>query len=135
PHVWSDWMKQALIAADRVVVVATPEIGAVRNAATLMSEIQGLRPNDKRPHLVLNQTGLPGRQEIGPHDIDRVLKIQPAGSIPFDAKLVSKACGTGKMLREAGPRRPMTKAIATLAKMLSERSAPQQPKRKRGWFG
>lgn len=135
PHVWNDWVKQALVAADRVMVVSTPEIGALRNAATLMGEIQGLRPNDKRSLLVLNQFGQPGRQEIAPRDVEKVLKIQPEVSIPYDAKLLSRATGSGKMLREIAPRRPMTKAIGTLAKHLTERPAPNQIKRKRGWLG
>lgn len=137
PHGWSEWMRRALQASDRVMVVSTPEIGALRNAATMMSQLAGMRPNDRAPALVLNQAGMPGRQEISPHDIDRILKIKPTATIPFDAKLVSKAASQGKMLGDVGPRRPINRAIKSLAQSLVERSVPnaKAPPRKRRLFG
>src|SRR5690606_1525908 len=32
PHLWSGWMRKTLLAADEVVVVATPDLASLRNA-------------------------------------------------------------------------------------------------------
>ena len=60
PHLWSTWMRQTLISADEVVVVATPDLASLRNAKNMVDLIKQGRPNDAPPRLVLNQVGMPG---------------------------------------------------------------------------
>lgn len=137
PHGWTPWMQKALITSDRVMVVSTPEICALRNAATMMVQLKSMRPNDKPPSLVLNQSGMPGRQEIEPRDVEAVLEMKPEATIPFDAKAISHAAGAGKMLRETGSRRPIRRKIESLATSLVQRNVPikDKPTRKRRLFG
>ncbi len=137
PHGWTPWMQKALTASDRVMVVSTPEIGALRKASSIMLQLKGMRPNDKAPSLVLNQTGMPGRQEIAPRDVESVLELKPELAIPFDPKAISRAAGAGKMLREISGRRPIRRKIEALATSLVQRPSVinEAPKRKRGLFG
>lgn len=134
PHTWNAWMQRALVSADRVLVVSTPELSAVRNAATMMNELKGIRPNDAPPMLVLNQTGLPGRSEISAHDIRKILEISPTVELPYDGKALGRASSGGKMLRDVGPRRPIARKIRGLAEILTKRAVPQNAKKKRGLF-
>lgn len=118
PHGWTDWVRRCVVAADRVVVVATPELGCLRNATSLMNELKSMRPNDQAPYLLLNQVGMPRRQEITNKDIEQVLKIKPMASVPFDAKIFSQTAAAGKMVAEFGRKKPVAKAIGQIAQML-----------------
>ena len=118
PHCWTEWVERALTGADTVTVVATPELGSLRNATTLMTQLKSLRPNDKPSSLVLNQVGMPRRQEIGAKEIASVLKIEPIAAIPHDPRVFSKAASQGKMVSELGRRKPVAQAFATLAQTI-----------------
>jgi pilus assembly protein CpaE len=128
PHGWTDWVRRSVVAADRVVVVATPELGCLRNATAMMNELKSMRPNDKPPHLVLNQVGMPRRQEITTTDIEQVLKIQPMASVPFDAKIFSQTAAAGKMVAELGRKKPVAKAYGQIAQILKppKRATPKR---------
>lgn len=119
PHLWSGWVERALSAADEVVVVSTPELGSLRNAMALVERAGGLRPNDPAPKLVLNQVGVPRRQEITAKDIAAILKVEPALSVPFDSKCFSLAAARGKAVAEVARRGPVARCYAGLAEMLS----------------
>jgi N-acetylmuramoyl-L-alanine amidase len=54
PHLWSGWMRRTLIAADEVVIVATPDLASLRNAKNMIDLIRQGRPNDAPPRLVLD---------------------------------------------------------------------------------
>ena len=125
PHVWSGWVERALSAADEVVLVATPELCSLRNAMALVERATALRPNDPAPRLVLNQVGMPRRQEIGAKDVAAILKVQPALSVPFDSKSFSLATARGKTVAEVARRGPVARAYATLAELVSPASAKQ----------
>ena len=64
PHAWSPWVRQTLLAADEIVIVATPDLASLRNAKTFADLLKQNRPNDAPPKLVLNQVGVPKRPEI-----------------------------------------------------------------------
>lgn len=135
PHLWAAWVERAVIAADDVVIVSTPELGSLRNAVAMIARIKALRPNDPAPHLVLNQVGVPRRQEITPRDINQVLEIQPAVSIPFDARAFSQAAARGKMVTEVSPRRPLARAYAALAALIDpDQGSGRRARPRRRWF-
>ena len=64
PHGWTPWIKAALLAADDVVIVATPDLTSLRNAKNIIELVKNARPNDTPPRLVINQVGMPKRPEI-----------------------------------------------------------------------
>ena len=135
PHLWAAWVERAVIASDDVVIVSTPELGSLRNAVAMIARIKALRPNDPAPHLVLNQVGVPRRQEITTRDITQVLEIQPAVSIPFDARAFSQAAARGKMVSEVSPRRPLARAYAALAALVDpDEGAGRDRRQRRRWF-
>jgi hypothetical protein len=71
PHVWSEWTRSVLAAADEVVICAVPDLANLRNTKNMLDALKKLRPNDHAPHLMLNQVGMPKRPEIAPNDFFR----------------------------------------------------------------
>ncbi len=124
PHLWSGWMRKTLIAADEVVVVATPDLASLRNAKNMIDLIRTGRPNDAPPRLVLNQVGVPGRPEIPAKDFGAALGVHPSLIIPFDAKLFGVAANNGQMILDAGAKSKAAEAFQTLAQIVSRRELP-----------
>ena len=132
PHLWSGWMRRALIAADEVVVVATPDLASLRNAKNMIDLIRQGRPNDAPPRLVLNQVGMPGRPEIPAKDFGAALGVHPSLSIPFDAKVFGAAANNGQMIVDAAARTKAAEAFETLAQIVSRRELPAASARAAG---
>lgn len=124
PHLWSGWMRRALISADEVVVVATPDLASLRNAKNMIDLIKQGRPNDAPPRLVLNQVGVPGRPEIPAKDFGAALGVHPSLCIPFDAKVFGVAANNGQMVLDSAGKTKAAEAFETLAQIVSRRELP-----------
>ena len=124
PHLWSGWMRRTLIAADEVVIVATPDLASLRNAKNMIDLIRQGRPNDAPPRLVLNQVGVPGRPEIPAKDFGVALGVHPSLIIPFEPKVFGAAANNGQMILDAGGKSKSAEAFQTLAQIVSRRELP-----------
>lgn len=127
PHSWSRWMRQTLITADEVVVVAAPDLASLRNAKNIIDLVRQARPNDAPPRLVLNQVGLPGRPEIPLKEFSAALGVHPSMIIPFDAKAFGEAANNGQMVLEAGPKSKAAESFLALAQIVSQREIAALP--------
>jgi len=134
PHLWSNWMRRTLLAADDVVLVATPELASLRNAKNLVDLMRLGRPNDGPPKLVLNQVGVQGRPEIPVKDFGEALGLVPALCLPFDAKLFGQAANNGQMLEEVNSKTRVVDGINHLAQLIGRREAVA-PKAKASLLG
>jgi len=123
PHGWTPWIKNCLIAADEIVVVATPDLASLRNAKNMIELVRHARPNDKPPRLVINQAGIPKRPEIPAKDFAETMGVEPAAILPFDAALFGQAGNNGQMLLEVQSKAPVSESIRRLAKLLTGREA------------
>ncbi|MBD7942399.1 AAA family ATPase [Brevundimonas guildfordensis] len=132
PHLWSGWMRQALISADEVVVVATPDLASLRNAKNMIDLIKQGRPNDAPPRLVLNQVGVPGRPEIPVKDFGAALGVHPSLTIPFDAKVFGTAANNGQMIIDSAAKTRPAEAFETLAQIVTHRELPAAGSQSRG---
>ena len=121
PHIWGPWVKNCLIAADEIVVVATPDLASLRNAKNIIELVRHARPNDKPPRLVINQAGMPKRPEIPAKDFAETMGLEPAAVLPFDAALFGQAGNNGQMLLEVQPKAPVSESIRRLARTLTGR--------------
>ncbi len=124
PHLWSAWMRRTLLAADDVVVTATPDLASLRNAKNLLDLVKKARPNDSPPFLILNQVGVPGRPEIPVKDFAKALGFEPAMVLPFDAKLFGQAANNGQMVQDVNPKAKVSEGVVQFAQLLSRREAP-----------
>jgi pilus assembly protein CpaE len=122
PHGWQPWIKAALLAADDIVIVATPDLTSLRNAKNLIELVKSARPNDVPPRLVLNQVGTPKRPEIPAKDFAETMGLDPAAIISFDPALFGQAANNGQMVIELAPKSPVCEAFRRLCRNLTGRT-------------
>ncbi len=133
PHGWAPWTMEALAAADRVVLVATPDLPSLRNARTLTGALAGLRPNDEPPLLVLNR--VVAKPLVPPEEFAKVLDCEVAARIPVEAAAAGAEM-SGTLLADAVPRSEAVLAIMRLAEGLSSDGArPRAPRPRSSWLG
>ncbi|HCL64910.1 MAG TPA: CtpF protein [Rhizobium sp.] len=129
PHVWSDWTRTVLCEVDEVVITCAPDLANLRNAKNMLDALKKLRPNDKAPHFVLNQVGMPKRPEIAPGDFFEPLEIEPIAIIPFDAQLFGTAANSGRMISETDAKSPTAETFSQIAHLVTGRATVKKPKK------
>ena len=129
PHIWSAWVRRALISADEVVIVAAPELASLRNAKNLIDLTRASRPNDSGARLVLNQVGVPKRPEIDAAEFAKALGVEVLTSIPFDAQLFGTAANNGQMIAEVQSGGKINEAFVHIASTVTGRGEAKRSKR------
>jgi pilus assembly protein CpaE len=129
PHIWSAWVRRAMISADEVVIVAAPELASLRNAKNLIDLARASRPNDAGARLVLNQVGVPKRPEIDAAEFAKALGVEVLTSIPFDAQLFGTAANNGQMIAEVQAGGKIAEAFVQIASSLTGRGEAKRSKR------
>ena len=127
PHGWQPWIKAALLAADEVVIVATPDLTSLRNAKNIIDLVKGARPNDAPPRLVINQVGVPKRPEIPSKDFAETMGLEPSAIIPFDPAIFGQAANNGQMVMEVMPKAPVTESLRQLCRAITGRATQGVP--------
>jgi pilus assembly protein CpaE len=122
PHGWQPWIKSSLLAADEVVIVATPDLTSLRNAKNIIDLVKSARPNDTPPRLVINQVGMPKRPEIPAKDFAETMGLGPAAIIPFEPALFGQAANNGQMVIELAPKSPVSEALRQLCRAITGRT-------------
>ena len=128
PHQWTEWTRAVLAAADEVVICAAPDLANLRNTKNLIDALRKLRPNDKTPHLILNQVGMPKRPEINPAEFCAPLETDPIAIIPFDISLFGNAANSGRMISETDPKSPIAETFAQISHIVTGRIAMKKAK-------
>ena len=93
-----------------------------------------LRPNDKVPHLILNQVGMPKRPEIGVAEFCEPLEVDPIAIIPFDIGLFGSAANSGRMISEVDAKSPIAETFSQISHIVTGRIAVKKS-RKGGLMG
>jgi pilus assembly protein CpaE len=128
PHQWSGWTRQALISADDILVVASPDLANLRNTKNLIDLLKASRPNDRAPIYCLNQVGVPKRPEIKAAEFSKAIETEPAAIIPFEPQLFGLAANNGQMIEEIAANHKTAEIFLGLAQRLTGRT---QAKRSR----
>ncbi|MFT3673619.1 AAA family ATPase [Aestuariivirga sp.] len=119
PNMWAPWIKYTLLNSDEIIITATPELPALRNAKNLVDMLKAARPNDKPPRLILNQVGVPKRPEIPVNDFAKAIGIQPSAVIPHDPQSFGMAQGNGQMVFEVAPKSKSAEVLGDFARNLA----------------
>lgn len=119
PHLWAPWVKQAILGADEIVLVSSPDIASLRNTDNIAKLIKNERSAD--PVVVLSMTGVPKRPEVPLKEFAEALGIAPACSLPFEPNIFGAAALTGQMLGEIAPRSKTAALLDQLAQSLTGR--------------
>ncbi|MDP2325221.1 MAG: CtpF protein, partial [Gammaproteobacteria bacterium] len=124
--------KKTLLAADEIVITASPDLVGLRNAKNLLAILQKARPNDAPPRLVLNQVGVPKRSEIKPAQFAKALDMEPTACIAFEPTTFSAAANQGRMIVDVAARSPAARHFAHIAEKVSGRTTDRD--RRAGGF-
>lgn len=131
PHGWNAWTRQTLMAADEIVVTATPDLASLRNAKNIFDVFAAARPNDAKPRVILNQVGVVKRPEIPVKDFGEALGAEPILVLPFDPQLFGTAANNGQMLAQLNPQSRAAQGFLHVARMLTGRESAPEAKGKR----
>ncbi len=131
PHAWTPWARNTLLAADEIVLVATPDLASLRNTKNMLDVIRARRPNDTPPKLVINQAGMPKRPEIPIKEFAAAVDLQPALVLPFDPQLYGTAANNGQMIPEVQPASASAEGIRKLAGLITKRTVSHVSKKGR----
>jgi pilus assembly protein CpaE len=121
PHLWAPWVKHVLVAADEIIVTATPDLASLRNGKNIYDLLNQSRPNDRPLRVVLNQVGIPRKPEIPVKDFAEAMGADPALVIPFDPQLFATAGNNGQMVGELNAQSRAAQAFRQLAQQLTGR--------------
>ena len=121
PHVWAPWTKRVLLAADEIVITATPDLASLRNAKSMLDLTRHARPNDNPAHIVLNQVGIPKRPEIPVKDFAEAVGAEPTLVLPFNPGLFGTAANNGQMIEELEAKGKTAEGLRFLARQLCGR--------------
>jgi pilus assembly protein CpaE len=122
PHQWTGWSKQALVAADEILIVAEPDLANLRNAKNLYDFLKASRPNDHLPRYCLNKVGVPKRPEIKAADFAKALEEEPVAIIPFEPQTFGAAANNGQMIAEISSSHRAAETFRRLAYQLVGRN-------------
>lgn len=126
PHGWNGWIKNSLVSADDVVLVAEPDLANLRNAKNVVDTLRQLRPNDRPPYLVMNRVNIPKRPEIKPAEFASALNLDVLVSIPFEPHLFGTAANNGQMISELEPKSPVSGMFNDVANAVTGRTDPKK---------
>ncbi|MEO1310613.1 MAG: AAA family ATPase [Pseudomonadota bacterium] len=113
PHAWTSWKRRLLIAADTIVVCATPDLASFRNTKNIIEQLKPLRPNDQDPVLVINQSDVPKRPEIPEDQFEESIGLEPKAVIPWDAATFGVAATSAVPVFEAGAKSKAAQSLKT----------------------
>nr|WP_208996953.1 CpaE family protein [Roseibium denhamense] len=129
PHAWNGWVKNVLLNADEIVLVAEPDLANLRNAKNVADTLKQMRPNDRPPHLIINKVNVPKRPEIKPEEFASALGLTVQASIPFEPQLFGTAANNGQMIGELDGKHPISQVFDDLAITLSGKAQPSKSAR------
>src|ERR1700754_1033116 len=121
PHQWTGWTKRALLGADDILIVASPDLAHLRNAKNIFDTLKLARPNDRPPVYCLNQVGIPKRPEIKASEFAKAIESEPIASIPFEPQIFGAAANNGQMIAEISANHRTVEMFVQIAQRLTGR--------------
>ena len=129
PHCWAPWTKRVLMQADEVIITAVPDLANLRNAKNIVDLLKSSRKNDGKPHLVLNMTNVPKRQEITQKEFEQALDIKAISVIEYDCEAFSQAANNGQMIEEMDPKAKAAEKFREIAMGMTHRKEMKSEKK------
>lgn len=128
PHMWTGWTRKVLLAADEIVVTATPDLASMRNTKNLVEFLRAARPNDALPRLLLNKVETPKLAEVSPREFLAAVGLETCVSVPFDPQHFGKAANDGRPLVDTAPDTKAGRAISLFARQVGGTKELRVPK-------
>ncbi|SDH38832.1 AAA family ATPase [Roseospirillum parvum] len=129
PHQWSPWVQAMLAAADDVLLTATPDLAALRDAKNIADAMVAMRGADAPVHLVLNKVGLFPKGELSRKDFEDTIDLKVAASIPYDPGTFVNALNNGQLVAQSSKSSKLIEPLESLGGLVSGRQAAAAPKK------
>ncbi len=113
-----DTMLTALDEADRILLIATPDIPCVKDTRLFFEVVDQLEYEREKTMLVLNQVDK--NAGIRPEDIEKTMKQTVTASVPADPRTVMFSVNRGLPFVVREPGKAISEAVMQLAKQLRE---------------
>lgn len=138
---WSslhDMMLTVLDMADRIVLVTTPDIPAIKNTKLFFEVTDALEYPKDKTLLILNKADR--RTGIRAQDIEAGIKHPVAAQIPLDERIVTQAVNQGIPFIVSNKTSPVSQGVYGLARLLirqltEQKQAPEEDKAPRPLMG
>ncbi len=116
PPAFDDQVLQAFDESDLIVLVATPDIPALKNLKIACEMISLLNIPRERLRVVLNRAD--SRVGVSPDEVAASLQMKITSAVP-SSRDVPASINRGELLYLSDPRHPVSQGIGTLAKVAS----------------
>ena len=123
---FNDHALAAMDVADKVVLVSTQDVAAVRGAGMRIDILKRLGFPGEKIHLLINRYDR--RSKVTLERISDALGIPPSFTVPNDFRSVSSALVRGNTLEEGTPDSKVSRAVINVARALFD--LPPLPKKK-----
>ncbi len=123
---FNDHALAAMDVSNKVVLVSTQDVAAVRGAGMRIDILKRLGFPGEKIHLLINRYDR--RSKVTLERISDALGIPPSFTIPNDFRSVSSSLVRGNTLDEANPESKVTRAVTNVARALFD--LPPLPKKK-----
>ena len=127
PRLWCDWTEYVLAAADETVVVATPDLAALRETKTVLDALAPRRASGNPARVVINKLDAYRKTQLSPKDFTETLGVEPALILPFEAQLFGDAANNGQMLGVAAKGHKLVETLGNFAERLVGRAVSRKP--------
>jgi pilus assembly protein CpaE len=124
-----DMMLTVLDIADRIVLLTTPEIPAIKNAKLFFEVTDALEYPKEKTLLVLNKADR--RSGIRAQDIETGIKHPVAAQVPADERIVTQAVNQGIPFVVSDKTNPVSQGIYNLARLLIRQFSEQEEEAKK----
>jgi pilus assembly protein CpaE len=108
----------AMDEADKVVLVVTPELVPLRNAARFLQLASRIGYAPEKVELVINRAD--SKSEISSAVMEDLLRREIAMALPSDGQTLVKCLNSGELVVLAQPKHPIAQAITKLARSLAQ---------------
>lgn len=133
PHIWSAWVQEALVNADELVIVATPDLAALRDSKNIIDFVSAKRGVDAPPRLVLTRQDPKLKTQLSTKDFEETTGLAPTLVLAMDYALFGTAANNGQTLGEVNKTHKIVEAVDAFAQQVSGRVTAAK-KKKGGGF-
>ncbi len=135
PHIWSEWVLDALLKADEIVIVAKKDLVCLRNIQNILGILKKARADDVPIHIVVNMEGRSERTELTKKDFESTVGLPISFAFADDPDLFGAAENNGQPAAETSGRnkaRPIFDDLA--AKLAGAKKAEPKKKGTMAWL-
>ncbi len=126
PHVWSEWTQAMMETVDDLVIVAGPDLSALRDCKSLFSILPGRRGiNPTR--LLLNKMDAGKKTELAVKDFEETTDVRTIVTMPFAPDSFGTALNNGQMIGEIEKSGRVVEVLRALTAQVSGRQRAAAP--------